>query len=309
MFRNYLSNYGAQKKIIVLILSLVGTFSAAIMVSGIKLLSLDLNPFIIAFYRCLFGVIVILPFMIFTKYGSWKTNNLKLQFLRGSINIYSMISWFIAIGTLQLEKAAAIGFTTPLFTTLLAVLILGEVIKIHRITALIIGFIGILIVLRPGFVSVESGSIWLLSAALSFSFVIIIVKKLSEKDSSLTTTFYHMAFMTPPLFIISLFFWEKINFIHFMIFIVVAITGFITQLCMAQSLKMSQTTFVMPIQFTKIIWLSLIGYFIFSENPNIWTWVGAFVIFISVMYITYREAFIKKDKPSTKQVERAIINY
>ena len=83
-----------KKKIIVLILSLVGTFSAAIMVSGIKLLSLDLNPFIIAFYRCLFGVIVILPFMIFTKYGSWKTNNLKLQWwyqIHTSILKYGLI--------------------------------------------------------------------------------------------------------------------------------------------------------------------------------------------------------------------------
>ena len=88
----------------------------------------------------------------------------------------------------------------------------------------------------------------------------------------------------------------------------VAIAGFITQLCLTQSLKMSDTTFVMPLQFTKLIWLSMIGYLIFAEMPDLWTWVGAIIIFISVMYITYREAFVKKDKPMTKQIERAIID-
>jgi drug/metabolite transporter (DMT)-like permease len=246
--------------------------------------------------------------MFFNKFESWKTKSIKLQFLRGSINVYSMISWFTAIGTLHLEKAAAIGFTTPLFTTLLAVLLLGEVIKFHRITALIVGFIGILVVIKPGFVPIESGTLWLLSAALSFSFVLIIVKKLSEKDSSLTTAFYHMLFMTPPTLIISLFFWQSISLYHLLLFSIVAIAGFITQLCLTQSLKMSDTTFVMPLQFTKLIWLSIIGYVIFAELPDIWTWVGAFIIFLAVIYITYREAFIKKDKPIPKQIERAIID-
>ena len=143
-----------------------------------------------------------LPFMFYNHPSSWITRNFKLQIIRCTINVYSMISWFIAIGTLQLEKAAAIGFTTPLFTTLLAIIFLGEVIKIHRITALIVGFIGILVVIRPGFVEIETDVLWLLSAAFSFSFVIIIVKKLTEKDTSLTTAFYHMLFLTPPTFVI-----------------------------------------------------------------------------------------------------------
>jgi|TARA_B100000959_G_scaffold246514_1_gene272062 drug/metabolite transporter (DMT)-like permease len=301
-------SYSSKNKIIVVVLSLISTGSAAIMVSGIKQLSLDLNPFIIAFYRCFFGVLIILPFMFFSNNESWKTKSIKLQFLRGSINVYSMISWFTAIGTLHLEKAAAIGFTTPLFTTLLAVILLGEVIKFHRTTALVVGFIGILVVIRPGFVPIESGTLWLLSAALSFSFVLIIVKKLSENDSSLTTAFYHMLFMTPPTFIIALFFWERISLNHLFVFSIVVIAGFITQLCLTQSLKMSDATFVMPLQFTQLIWLSIIGYTIFAEIPNTWTWAGAFIIFLAVIYITYREAFVKKDKPTSKQIERAILD-
>ena len=218
-----------------------------------------------------------------------------------------MISWFIAIGTLQLEKAGAIGFTTPLFTTLLAIIFLGEIIRFHRITALIVGFIGILVVIRPGFVTVEPGVLWLLSAALSFSFVIIIVKKLTEKDTSLTTAFYHMLFLTPPTFIISLFYWENISFKNFIILSFVAIAGFITQVTSNQALKMSDTSFVMPLQFTNLIWLSFIGYILFSELPNIWTWVGGIIIFSAVIYITFRESILKQNNPKTKQIEKAII--
>ena len=298
-----------NKKLFVILLSLLGTGTAAIMVSGIKLLSQDLNPFIIAFYRCLFGVIIMLPFMIYNYPEAWKTHNIKLQFVRSAITVYSMISWFTAIGTLQLEKAAAIGFTTPLFTTILAIIFLGEVIRIQRITALIVGFIGILVVIRPGYIPFESGALWLLTAAITFSIVIIIVKKLTEKDSSLTTAFYQMAFMVPPTFFIALFFWESININQFLLFIFVAIAGFITQFSFAQCLKMAETTFIMPIQFTKLIWLSLIGYFFFMEVPDIWTWIGASIIFSSILFIAYREAINKNSLLKTKKVDKLISNY
>ena len=296
-----------KTKILVLTLSLISTFSAAIMVSGIKILSNELNAFILVFYRCFFGLIIILPFLFLQKFKDLKTHNIKLQFLRCSINFYSMISWFIAIGTLQLEKAAAIGFTTPLFTTLLAIIFLGEAIKFHRITALIVGFIGILVIVRPGFIVMESGVLWLLSATISFSFVLIIVKKITEKDTSLTTAFYHMFFLTPPTFIISLFYWQNISFIQFIIFTVVAIFGFITQISSNQALKMSDASFVMPLQFTNLIWLSFIGYILFSEIPNIWTWSGGIIIFLAVIYIVFRETVVKKDNPKSKNIIKVIL--
>ena len=298
-----------NKKLIVIFLSLIGTGTAAIMVSGIKLLSQDLNPFMNAFYRYLFGVIVMLPFMTYNHPDAWKTHNIKLQFIRCSINVYSMISWFTAIGTLQLEKAAVIGFTTPLFTTILAIIFLGEVIRVQRISALIIGFIGILVVIRPGYIPFESGALWLLSAALTFSIVIIIVKKLTEKDSSLTTAFYQMAFMVPPTFLIALFFWESVNLNQIFIFIFVAIAGFITQFSFAQCLKMAETTFIMPIQFTKLIWLSVIGYLFFKEIPDIWTWLGASIIFSSILFIAYRETINKNNLLKSKKVDKLLSNF
>ena len=102
----------------------------------------------------------------------------------------------------------------------------------------------------------------MLMASLSFSVVIIMVKKLTQIDSSLTIIFYQLLIMTPITFIIALFYWENISSKHFFIFIFISSAGLISHWCMAQSLKLSDTTFVMPLQFTKLIWASIAGFFI-----------------------------------------------
>ena len=297
-----------RNKYIVVLLATSSTLSAAVMGASVKYLSNDLNPFIICFYRCLLGLLIVFPFVIKNKFQALKSKNIKLQFSRSMINVISMICWFSALGIMQLEKATALGFTTPLFTTILAVILLNEVIRFHRTAALIMGFLGILVIVQPGYVPIEYGTLLMLIASLSFSFVLIFVKRLSSIDSNLTIIFYHLLFMTPVLFFISLFFWESINFKQLLVFIIMGTAGLLSHWCMNQSLKMSEATFVMPLQFTKLIWASLIGIFLFSEMPDFWTWVGALIIFASIIYITYREAIVKKDTLDTKQIDRAIIN-
>ena len=278
------------------------------MAASVKLLSDDLHPIIICFYRCLMGLILITPFVAINNFKALQTNNMKLQIFRALINIISMTCWFTAIGMMHLEKATALGFTTPLFTTVLAVIILGEVIRFHRTAALFLGFIGIIIIIRPGYIPFELATLLMLIASFSFSFVLIFVKKLSATDSSTTIIFYHLLYMTPIFFILSLFFWENINLNQLIIFILMGASGLLSHWCLAQAFRISDTTFIMPLQFTKLIWASLIGMFFFAEQPDIWTWVGAVIIFISVIYITYREAFKKKGTNKPIQVDRATMN-
>jgi len=297
-----------NKFITVTLLAISATLFGSFMGAGVKLLSDDLHPIIICFYRCLMGLIIITPFVARNNFRALQTDNMRLQIFRALINIISMICWFSAIGMMHFEKATALGFTTPLFTTVLAVLILGEVIRFHRTAALLLGFIGILIIIRPGYVPFEFGTILMLIASFSFSFVLIFVKKLSATDSSLTIIFYHLLYMTPVFFILSLFYWQTITLDQIIIFSLMGASGLLSHWCLAQAFKMSDTTFVMPLQFTKLIWASLIGLFIFAEQPDIWTWIGGIIIFISVVYITYREAFKKKGTTKPFQVDRAIIN-
>ena len=297
-----------NKLISVALLAIGATLFGSFMGAGVKFLSDDLHPIIICFYRCLMGLIIITPFIAKNNFQALQTDNMRLQIFRALINIISMICWFSAIGMMHFEKATALGFTTPLFTTVLAVLILGEVIRFHRTAALLLEFVGILIIIRPGYMPFEFGTILMLVASFSFSFVLIFVKKLSATDSSLTIIFYHLLYMTPAFFILSLFYWENISLNQLIIFSLMGASGLLSHWCLAQAFKMSDTTFVMPLQFTKLIWASLIGLFIFSEQPDIWTWVGGVIIFISVVYITYREAFKKKGTSKPIQVDRATIN-
>ncbi len=297
-----------NKLIAVALLALGATFFGSFMGAGVKLLSDDLHPIVICFYRSLMGLILITPFVVRNNFKALQTQNMRLQIFRASINVISMICWFSAIGMMHFEKATALGFTTPLFTTVLAVIVLGEVIRFHRTAALLLGFIGIIIIIRPGYVPFEFGTVLMLIASFSFSFVLIFVKKLSATDSSLTIIFYHLLYMTPVFFILSLFYWENINLYQLIVFTLMGASGLLSHWCLAQAFKMSDTTFVMPLQFTKLIWASLIGLFIFAEQPDIWTWVGGVIIFISAVYITYREAFKKKGTQKPIQVDRAIIN-
>ena len=297
-----------KKSFNVVLLAIGATFFGSFMGASVKLLSNDLHPIIICFYRCLMGLIIITPFVARNNFQALQTDNMRLQVLRALINIISMICWFSAIGMMHLEKATALGFTTPLFTTLLAVVVLGEIIRFHRTAALFLGFIGIIIIIRPGYMPFEFGTLLMLIASFSFSFVLIFVKKLSATDSSITIIFYHLLYMTPAFFILSLFYWESVNFNQLLIFSLMGASGLLSHWCLAQAFKMSDTTFVMPLQFTKLIWASLIGLFLFAEQPDIWTWVGGVIIFISVVYITYREAFKKKGTQKPIQVDRAIIN-
>ena len=298
----------SNKYLYVVFLATSATMFGALMASSVKFLTTDLHPIIICFYRCLMGLIFITPWVIKNNFKALRSNNLKLQISRSVINVFSMICWFSAIGLMHFEKAAALGFSTPLFTTILAIILLKEKIRFHRTAALIIGFIGIIVIIRPGLVPFEIGAGLLLLSAFTFSFVLIIVKKLSSIDESQTIIFYHLLFSTPIFFILSLFYWQDINLNQLLIFAFMAATGLLSHWCLAQAFKLSDTTFVMPLQFTKLIWASLIGLFIFSEQPDLWTWFGAIVIFISVVYITYREAFKKKGTKKPIQVDRAIIN-
>jgi len=297
-----------NKSLYVIILSISATMFGALMASSVKYLSNDLHPIIICFYRCLMGLILISPFIIKNNFRALKSKNIKLQFSRVIINIFSMIFWFSAIGIMQFEKAAALGFTTPLFTTILAIIILKEKIRFHRTAALLIGFLGIIIIVRPGYVPLELGAVFILASALSFSFVLIIIKKLSAIDSSQTIIFYHLLLSTPVFFILSLFYWETVNLNQLLIFTLMGASGLLSHWCLAQAFKLSDTTFVMPLQFTKLIWASLIGFFIFTERPDMWTWFGGVIIFISVVYIAYREAFKKKGTAKPIQVDRVMID-
>ncbi len=261
----------------------------AILHGSVRYVSSQPHPFEITFFRNLFGLIVLAPWFVVHGLKPLRTRRIGLHLLRASSNVIAMLMFFMALSMTPLAQVQALGFTAPLFTTVLAIFILGERVRLRRWTALIAGFIGALIIVRPGFQPIDTGSLLTVASAAIWAFTLITIKLLSRTDSAVTITAYMVLLMSPLSLLPALYYWTWPSPEMWLWLVVCGVSGTIAQLLMAQSFRVADATVVLPFDFTKIVWGALIGYLAFGEVVDIWTWIGASVIFSGVTYITYRE--------------------
>ena len=257
-------------------------------------LSKNLHPFQIAFFRASLGLIVLSPIIFKNRFAILKTGKIKLHALRGLLNAAAMLCFFYGLSITPLAQVTALSFAVPLFATVLAVFVLGEVIKIRRITALIIGFFGTLIIIRPGIIEFGIGPVLILLQAFIWSLALMVIKVLTRTDSSLTIAIYASIFLSPIVLIAAIPVWQTPTINQFILMLVIATFGTIAQTFMNESLKLGETSIVMPVEFTRMVWAALFGYCFFGEVPDIFTWIGAVLIFGSTAYIALRESNLKK---------------
>lgn len=271
---------------------LLMTLSAAMMTGMavlVRHLAQELHPFQIAFLRNVFGVLVLAPLLL--RYGAamLKTSDMGFMAARGVFNAAAMLSFFVALTMLPLAEISALMFTVPLFVALMVAIFLKERMGAHRIVSLFIGFSGALIILRPGLEIIHVGALYALFSAITWGTAVVLIKKLSRTNSTVTITFYGMSFLAlftlPPALIV----WQWPAPEQYLWLLAIAAGGTVGQLMFAQSLKIADATLVMPFDFTKLIWAAVFGILIFSEVPTIWALAGGAVIFASSTYITYRE--------------------
>tara|TARA_Y100000590_G_C15599066_1_gene969259 strand:- start:113 stop:763 length:651 start_codon:yes stop_codon:yes gene_type:complete len=211
-----------------------------------------------------------------------------------------MLLGFAALTMVPFEKISALHFIVPFIVTILAVIFLKEKIYIYRISALIIGFIGMLIILRPGIIDISLGIQMTLFSSFLWAVVIIITKKLTKDDSAITILTYQYTFMSIASLFIVLFFWQTPSINTFLIIFLAALCGSILHIALNQSYKLVDVSLTQPYSFVGLIFASIYGYFIFGEFPDLFTWLGAFVIFIGIFIITYREVMLNKDYVKNK---------
>ena len=288
-----------------ILLMVVATLLFSIMHASIKHISSDIHPFEVAFFRNLFGLIVIAPWLI--KYGikPLVTKKIKLHFLRSFFNVVAMLTFFYALSITPLAEVASLAFTAPLFATLLAIIFLGEKIGIRRSVAIIVGFIGAAIVVNPNFIAINVGHLCVLISASVWSVALIFIKILGRTESSVTITSYMVLFMIPLSGVVASFYWIMPSIQDLLILAVIGISGTTAQMLLAQALKEEDTGIIMPFDFLKLIWAVVIGYLVFSEFPTINTWIGSIIIFFSTLYVAYRERKVppKIDKTITQPVD------
>ena len=271
------------------LLMLTAAFCFAILHGSVRHLSAEVHPFQVTFFRNLFGLLVLVPWFVTQGLAPLRTRRIGLHLVRAAFNVSAMLLFFLALGMTPIAQVQALGSSAPLFTPVLAVFILRERVRLRRWSALMAGFVGTLIIIRPGLQEVDLGSWLTLASAAIWGLTLIIIKVLSRTDSAVTITAYMVLLMTPLSLAPALLYWVWPSPMAWFWLLVTGISGTVAQLLMAQSFRHADASVVLPLDFTKIIWGGMIGYFAFGENVDVWTWMGATVIFAGVMYITYRE--------------------
>ncbi len=275
-------------------LIITSVFFGTLMLTFLKLAQEELNVYVAGFFRFLFGFIIIFPYILKTKFTVFKTNHLKKHFLRAVLNLPSMLLFFSALVMMPIEKVTAISFIVPFIVTILAVLFLGEKIFIYRSFALVLGFVGMLIILRPGIIDISIGVYMALAASFMWSIVIIITKTIAKDDSSITILTHGYTFMTILSFIIALFYWQTPGLQTLIYLFLAGFSGTMLHLCINHAYKLVDVSMTQPYSFLSLVFASIVGYFVFSEIPDLFTWIGAGVIFLGVFIMSYREMKVKK---------------
>ena len=279
------------------LLMFVATICFSVMHALIRYMSAELHPFELAFFRNIFGLLVVIPW--FMRYGlkPLKTKRLGLHALRAGINAIAMLMFFYAVSITPLADVAALSFTAPIFATVLAILILGEVVGFRRWCAILFGFCGTLVLLRPGLEVVSDGQLLVVASASFWACALIVIKILGRTESSVTIITYLILLMAPLSAIPAAMVWSTPSFQQLGVMAAMGVLGTFGQLLMTQALKEGDTNAVMPLDFLKMIWAVLLGFFVFGEVPGIFTWVGGAMIFASITYIAYREHKVRKISP------------
>lgn len=268
---------------------LVSTVCASVLNATVKYLSAELHPFEITFFRSVFGFVAFAPLFIRHAWSPFRTKRLGLHAVRGVLTTVAILTLFWGLSMTELAKAQALSFTTPLFAAILGFALLRERIPFVRIAALLVGFAGAVVVLRPGIIALGPGPILILTSAVVIGGQMIAMKVLSRTESSITITLYMMVFTTILSFVAAIFVWKMPTWPQFGVMVAIGFLSAFLHICMAQAIKEADISVVLSVNYTALIWAAIIGFVVFAEIPDIGIWLGGTIISASVVFIAIRE--------------------
>ena len=262
----------------------------AVMISLVRHASAEMHPFEVAFFRNLFGLLFMAPWLARTRLGGLRTGRLGLYALRALFALAAMLSWFWAISAMPLGDAVALSFTAPLFASVAAALVLGETMGVRRTSALIAGFAGALVILRPGFAEISPAALVVVFSSVCIAASIMTLKILSRSESTAAIVTWMVVFLTPMSLVPAAFVWTWPD--ARMLLVLVAMGGVATlaQLALTRAYTVTDTTVVLPFDYARLPFVAVIGWFAFGESTDIWTWTGTAVMGSATVYMAHREA-------------------
>ena len=279
-----------------IIFSLLGWMFLPVMDGFAKYLSDDLPILQITWARYFFTVAFVFPIMLFfyKKQLVW-SDKPRLQIFRGLILLSANICFFYAISVISLAKALTLAFIAPLIVTAFSPILLGEKVGFRRWTAVAVGFIGSLIVIRPGFLEFNLASMAALATGFFYGFYLIITRKLSSSDNPLLTLLITGMVGAVLVSLIIPFYWVKPTLNQWSLMAGIGVFACIGHLFLILSLKYADASKLAPLGYTEIIPNVIIGYYFFSELPDNWTYLGLFIIVLSGLYISRREYHLSRN--------------
>jgi len=251
-----------------------------------------LHPFEVVFLRNLFAVAMLLPLLAWRGWSLVRSEQIRLYGWRVLISFFSMLAWFYAIALIPIGEVTAISFLSPLFGTLGAIFLLGERVRVRRWTALLVGFIGAMIILRPAGAQLGVGQLCALFSAMSQGLTVVLVKQLTAGDDPDKIVFLTNAMLLPLSLIPALFVWTWPSAAVLPSLLGMGLCAVLGHIALVRGYASTDASLAMTFEFSKLPFAVGIAYLVFGEMIDTWTWVGALVIFVSAIYITRREARI-----------------
>ncbi|MEL1264815.1 DMT family transporter [Pseudoxanthomonas putridarboris] len=280
------------------LLMLGSTVLFALMVVAIRLASQTLHTFEIAFFRNFFGLLAALPLLFRHGPGFLKTDQFPRYLFRCVIGICSMLAGFWAIGHLPLAQAVSLSYSTPIFVTLAAAALLNEKVRARRWSAVILGFIGVLVIVRPGSAEFSVDALIAVLAAVMSAIVAIQIKQLSHTEPADRIVIYTTLLWVPMSLLPALAVWEWPRGIAWVWVVAAGFLGTGGHMLWTRALKQGEVSALTPISFMQLPVVAIFGWWLFGEGLDRWTLVGAGIIFGANAYIAHREAVLSRKSAS-----------
>jgi drug/metabolite transporter (DMT)-like permease len=272
------------------LLMVVGAACVAVQNGVIRIASADLHTFEVVFFRNLFGLAAMLPLLSGVGLGMFRARHPGRLLLMSTGHVLGMICYFMAIAYLPLAEVTALAFSKPLFATIGAALILHEVVRARRWSAVALGLAGVLIVLQPGAQAISPyAGLVLLSAVLGAA-AALLIKRLTATEAVATIVWYQALFATTLALPLCLLHWRMPDATGWLLLIAIGILGTLSWLIQTRAFFLIDASAVAPFEFLRLPFAALVAYLWFAEVPSSWTWLGGALIFGASIYIAEREA-------------------
>ncbi|MEC8532273.1 MAG: DMT family transporter [Pseudomonadota bacterium] len=284
-----------------LVIAVVAMFLFSLTHTSVRLMSDTMTAFQIVFWRMLLSMAMLMPWYAWQGFGLLKTRRPGMHALRAAVNCGGMLLWFFAIAVVPLGKAVAIHFVLPIFVMVLAVIVLRERVGIRRMSAALVGFGGVLLVLRPNEFGIGWPEIMILGSALCYATTVIFLKYMVKSETPLALTFYTnffiLLFTIPP----TIWFWVPPSVDDIFPILAIGVTGTFAPLLYTTALRIADASIIAATDFLRLPITAGLAFALFGEVPDIWVWIGGGIIFLSTWYIAVRESRLEKSRKDQKK--------